>query len=581
MSTIITAAYVAPSATNLTQSVIRDGTLTQAITPISFTTQGNYTKSYTASFEIVSSNPSTITLSTTAPNMALTRVSNTYSCSSQYTSGSVVINNWAYFKQMLRNITITTDTSVWPNPAFTINASITDGTTTLSGVISVDELTSSTPTTPVLTATRISRIQTDLSWTASTQTLGPGVSGYNIYKDGVLYATTASTSYSDVIGTGDTYNTHDYKIQAYDGSSPTPILSAFSNTVSIAGVERFIIKLGTTYAYSNPNAATYLGRQDLGGTSRSFPGMCFGKIVSFKNTVSGSPPSETNVTLGYSSLTGTNDFSSLTLPSFPETYDPTFSYEGASGNNMYLTASDTAWTQVLKTTDGTTWTKQTLPESCDPRTLVFSSGQFRILNFAGDKVLSSSDGVTWTSNTLPESGFYSIDYYGSYFIIGKGTKFLYTTNLTSFTTFTPAANTYQISGAGDTWFLLPSVTESTTGYYSTNGSSWTSMTIPLGVYGKGVKIGSNYLIPMKRTSNNTSAVYSSTDFSTWTSMLSGTANQWNGNGLAINRLGTIVVYVPGDASGVVYSAPSNLSSWTTNTWTGGLSTTSVTKVYFM
>ena len=78
------------------------------------------------------------------------------------------------------------------------------------------------PSVPTgLTATAISSSQINLAWTASTDTGGPGVAGYQIYRGGTQVATSTSTSYSDTglsPATGYTYN-----VAAYDSATPAKV----------------------------------------------------------------------------------------------------------------------------------------------------------------------------------------------------------------------------------------------------------------------------------------------------------------------------------------------------------------------
>ena len=86
-----------------------------------------------------------------------------------------------------------------------------------------------TPPTPPSTcsARAVSPTQVDLSWTASTDNVG--VTGYQVFRDGALLATTTGTGtgYSDTTASPST--THSYQVRALDAANN---LSAFSNTAS-------------------------------------------------------------------------------------------------------------------------------------------------------------------------------------------------------------------------------------------------------------------------------------------------------------------------------------------------------------
>jgi chitodextrinase len=70
------------------------------------------------------------------------------------------------------------------------------------------------PSAPTLTATVITPTQVNLSWTASTDTGGSGLSHYAIYRSSAYVTTTGATSYSDTSTVKDVWYT--YAVYAYD-----------------------------------------------------------------------------------------------------------------------------------------------------------------------------------------------------------------------------------------------------------------------------------------------------------------------------------------------------------------------------
>jgi YD repeat-containing protein len=83
------------------------------------------------------------------------------------------------------------------------------------------------PSTPTgLAASAVSQTQINLSWGASTDTGGPGLAGYHIYRGGSLIASTASTStsYPDTGLSG--YTAYSYTVQAYDTAGHTSAMSS-------------------------------------------------------------------------------------------------------------------------------------------------------------------------------------------------------------------------------------------------------------------------------------------------------------------------------------------------------------------
>jgi len=96
------------------------------------------------------------------------------------------------------------------------------GTTACHGATS----DTSPPTAPAnLTATAVSSSQVNLAWSASTDNVG--VTGYKVYRNGALLASTTGTSYSDTTTAAGT--TYSYTVYAYDAAGN---VSPASNTAT-------------------------------------------------------------------------------------------------------------------------------------------------------------------------------------------------------------------------------------------------------------------------------------------------------------------------------------------------------------
>lgn len=179
--------YIAYTQSGLTQTITRSASM-QILSSVELTpSPSNYSKVFTLTCTVNSSVPDTLLIdSYTTNGIPITRVSPTvYTMSSQYTlANGVTVNNWAYFRLLLRQLRITTSGSTWPNPAFTVDMSLTDGTTISTGTISVSQLNATTPIPAILSGSRTSANAGTLNWTASTQSIGSGVVGYYIFKDG-------------------------------------------------------------------------------------------------------------------------------------------------------------------------------------------------------------------------------------------------------------------------------------------------------------------------------------------------------------------------------------------------------------
>ncbi|MEQ1743183.1 MAG: fibronectin type III domain-containing protein [Candidatus Nitrotoga sp.] len=100
-----------------------------------------------------------------------------------------------------------------------------DGTGSVGGNCGVGNLSPTVPTG--LSATPISSVQINLSWTASTDNVG--VTGYKVYRGGTLVGSPVTTSYSD---TGLTASTsYSYTLAACDAvnNCSSAVKSGFGN----------------------------------------------------------------------------------------------------------------------------------------------------------------------------------------------------------------------------------------------------------------------------------------------------------------------------------------------------------------
>ncbi|MCX7056160.1 MAG: hypothetical protein NTZ79_02950, partial [Proteobacteria bacterium] len=85
------------------------------------------------------------------------------------------------------------------------------------------------PTVPTgLTGAATIPLQNALSWTGSTDTGGPGLAGYKIYRAGTQIGTRTTTTYTDATPAGGT--TYRYTVASYDTANVT---SAQSTAVSV------------------------------------------------------------------------------------------------------------------------------------------------------------------------------------------------------------------------------------------------------------------------------------------------------------------------------------------------------------
>ncbi len=529
--TIFNGTYAAPSCTNLTQSVSRSGTNSQATTPMVLTTGINYSKVFTGTFAISSANPSTITLAATTPGVSLTRVSNTYTVTSTYNSPlGVPINNWAYFKHLLQNLNIVTDNTVWPNPAFTIAASVSDATTNLTGTISVSAANADAPTAPVASISRSSKLNALITWTASVQNFGPGVVGYYIFRDGggsPIASVTSGLSYTD---TGVGVGSHTYTVQAYDGSSPV-VTSAVSNTVTLAAASltapvASINRTGKTQqtvtwtaAVSSWNSGVWLNTYDIYKDS-SYVTTVTGVLTyvdssatvnSHTYTVIANDAPTTSVSASSNTVTGAaSTLSTPTAVSAVRTVrdSATITWAGSTSNygtwaNTYQVLRDagviasgvSALTYTDTTVDPNTSYTYTIQATDSPVTSSVSTGN--VLASIGKVYIgqyqsgstrgfqTSPDSITWTARTLPSPGttYYHTPVLGhaAMAAISGTTTASYSIDGLTWSAATLSISANQIVSDGSTFVATTGTSggSNTTSFnYSTDNITWTSGTLP-------------------------------------------------------------------------------------------------------
>ncbi|OZQ58517.1 alpha amylase, partial [Paenibacillus sp. VTT E-133280] len=119
------------------------------------------------------------------------------------------------------------------------------------------------PTTPTnVTATVQTASSALISWTASTDNVG--VTGYEVYRNGVKVGTTATTSYTDNgLSASTTYN---YTVKAFDAAGNLSLLSAIASITTPAGNS-------VTIYYKQGYTSPYIHYRPVGGTWTTSPGV--------------------------------------------------------------------------------------------------------------------------------------------------------------------------------------------------------------------------------------------------------------------------------------------------------------------
>lgn len=119
------------------------------------------------------------------------------------------------------------------------------------------------PTTPTnVTATVQNASSALISWTASTDNVG--VTGYEVYRNGVKVGTTATTSYTDNgLSVSTAYN---YTVKAFDAAGNLSLLSAIASITTPAGNS-------VTIYYKQGYTSPYIHYRPVGGTWTTSPGV--------------------------------------------------------------------------------------------------------------------------------------------------------------------------------------------------------------------------------------------------------------------------------------------------------------------
>lgn len=198
-------------------------------------------------------------------------------------------------------------------------------------------------------------------------------------------------------------------------------------------------------------------------------------------------------------------------------HNPLFEIDSkiAYGNGIFVTwpssgSMSNIWHPAYSL-DGITW------YNCDittnlARTVIFDGTQFVALAYDSESssktcTYSSIDGINWTKNALISSGTYqwwnSLAYKDGVYVCGNdstgNSSVAYTSNLNSWNTVGIGTSSYCYAYANTNVFIV-AIENSTSYKYSTNGSSWSSRTLP-GTYGSMQTAGS-YIYLKDKSGNN-------------------------------------------------------------------------------
>lgn len=273
-------------------------------------------------------------------------------------------------------------------------------------------------------------------------------------------------------------------------------------------------------------------------------------------------------------------------------------------NNVFIACSDT-FNTAATTTDGSSWTitagGTNLP---DDGTASFGAGRYVIAGGSGGGISTSTNGTTWaraTANPLPNYALFKVHYGGGFYFVADFStgRLYYSSNGLDWSLVVPGGGdiaaatgrtsngTYiavGVTGTVRTSTTLTSWTSRTSGTTSQlnsvatdgnnivvvvgsggvvirsddNGTTWSTMTSGTTVFLANIQYLNGNFVACGGQGGSTGTVISSTDGITWTTRVSGFADDFNavtyGNGLYM---------VVGDG-GTIRTSP-DLVTWTSRT----------------
>jgi hypothetical protein len=148
----------------------------------------------------------------------------------------------------------------------------------------------------------------------------------------------------------------------------------------------------------------------------------------------------------------------------------------AYGNGVFVATSESGHTTAARSTNGITWTMESIAESKTYMKVAFGNGRFVAVALNSTAAASSTNGITWSVGTLPSSQGWRV-------VACKDTTFV-----------SLAINTTQAAS-------------------STNGITWTTRTLPINTNWLTLAAGNSIFFA---TGSGNSAAASSTDGITWT-----------------------------------------------------------------
>lgn len=369
-----------------------------------------------------------------------------------------------------------------------------------------------------------------LHWEASTQTTGPGIAGYYVYRNGnttTPYATLGNVlTYTDTGVTASTIYT--YQVAAFS-SDTTALVSLPSAAI------RTFTRFGKWMVSAQPGAIMQTSSDGVTWASVAMPGTPTTHSWAFPRC---SPTTQVSTSQGTNQFAySTNAGTSWTTGTMPFTGSFGYNYSvDASGGAGQFVALVTASANAVYSANGISWTSTTLPISSTFTNPIFGNGIWLAVNTVGSVAITSVDGITWTQRTLPTNLNWSTPVFanGVFLILSQNATAnvaLTTVDGSIFNIGTmPSIGAWAAPMFAKNQFVtvLPGSTSAAT---SPDGLTWTSHTMPstaswaTPVYGDGVYVSFG---------GGTTFAHS-TDGTTWTAGTLPVSHTWNPVRFANNK----------------------------------------------
>jgi lysophospholipase L1-like esterase len=229
----------------------------------------------------------------------------------------------------------------------------------LYSALNLSAFDSAAPSVPAgLTASAVSSSQINLSWSPSTDNVG--VSGYQIFQNGVAIATTPGTAYQHAgLTPGTTYS---YAVLAYDSANNQSGHSTSASAVTMAAPRITAFSSNVTFPVASHVPITFTATAASGGGSVQYKFVTFsattgwlvGQDYSSSNTFTWFPPQGVNAvqvwirgagsSADYQDWTGTDLFDVVSTTARLTGFAPNVNFPVAPSTTITWTAAATAGT---------------------------------------------------------------------------------------------------------------------------------------------------------------------------------------------------------------------------------------------